>query len=49
MGSRRRAGEELGIPVMSTLLHRYNKVGFRVAIKALMCRVLYRLGSGVKL
>lgn len=42
-------GEVTGVAEMSALLHRYNKVGFRVAIKALMCRVLYRLGSVVKL
>jgi hypothetical protein len=41
-------GEVTGVAEMSTLLHRYNKVGFRVAIKVLMCRVLYRLGRCCK-
>lgn len=41
-------GEVTGVAEMSTLLHRYNKVGFRIAKKAIMCRELYRLGRCCK-
>lgn len=38
-------GEVTGVPVMSTLLHRYNKVGFSVAIKELMCNKVWFRGA----
>ena len=41
-------GECCGVAEMSTLLHRYNKVGFRVAIKELMCnKVWFRVAIKV--